>query len=673
MHRTCTAPQPPVHAHSPNQNQHSRPPKPNRHMYNTRSRARGPQRAQQPPFPPFGRQPPGPGGARGRRGGQDAYLIYSLLSAIYQRCVVLWRCGVCVGVGCPVRFGLVDVGMPGRCLRLVCLADRPTPPSRQPTTQSQPPVPLTPNANTPTPTHKNSLSQLERPVPITCALLAINITAFYIPELFLPFGINFLEIGAICLQPARIVKLMAAPPTVYSSYGGRGMGWDDWLSSFLSFGQTPGGAVSASAATRWQEAASRVWLSAFVHGDQLHIYYNMVRFCVSLWSCIMPDKCIFCCWIIHPTSNRLVHITDVPALQGGQPRDGAGLAGAYTRSHLDRYCKRLFVFQSTLSHLNKPHQPTQQQQPFLALVLFAWLVSHALILVSALALHAFGLDGSYYSCAVGFSAVLFALKVHTHAHTSLVDQTTPPAITTHQTRPTTPHTTTTVRAQRHLRRVGLTAGDPHPRRLGLLGGALLDVAHLAQRLLPRPPLRCVRRRGVHTATRPRPPAAGGRPIINIQHTNQHTNAHTGILAGVLWLDATRVASFLKRTYAALSALVTGTRPGTRYTYMRAPSGRRVPTPSAPPAGAGAAAGASAPPAGHGGNGGVEDELLAEAIRRSLAEQQQSQARAQQAAAVGYDMYRPLAPHVPVATVVSDEAGPRLPSYEEATARNRRRG
>lgn len=54
-------------------------------MYNTRSRAR---RAQQ-PFPPFGRQPPP--GARGRRGAQDtsSYLLYSLLSAIYQRCVRL--------------------------------------------------------------------------------------------------------------------------------------------------------------------------------------------------------------------------------------------------------------------------------------------------------------------------------------------------------------------------------------------------------------------------------------------------------------------------------------------------------------------------------------------------------------------------------------------------------
>lgn len=129
-------------------------------------------------------------------------------------------------------------------------------------------------------------------MPITCALLGINMVGYYLPQTFLPFGINLLEVGAVCLQPARIVKLMASPPSA-TYYGGRsssssrngtsgwagGMGgWDEWLGSFLSFGTTPpeAGAVSASAAARWQEAASRVWLSAFVHGDDLHLYYNMV-------------------------------------------------------------------------------------------------------------------------------------------------------------------------------------------------------------------------------------------------------------------------------------------------------------------------------------------------------------------------------------------------------------
>lgn len=156
-------------------------------------------------------------------------------------------------------------------------------------------------------------------------------------------------------------------------------------------------------------------------------------------------------------------------------------------------------------------------------------------------------------------------------------------------------------------------------------------------------------------------------------TKQNKTIDTGILAGVLWLDAARVAALLKRVYGALSSLVTGDhrRPNTRYTYMRAPSGRRVPAPSAPPAGGVA----SAPPA-CGNGGGVEDELLREAIRRSLAEQQQGQQRPQQPAqahAVVDDVYRPSAPHVPVATVVDHGTGPRLPSYEEATARRGRRG
>lgn len=117
-------------------------------------------------------------------------------------------------------------------------------------------------------------------MPITCALLGINIVCYYLPEILLPFGINLLEVGAVCLQPARIVKLMASPPAA-TYYGGRSssLGWNDWLGRFLSFGNIPGGsAVSASTAARWQEAASRVWLSAFVHGDDLHLHYNMVPF-----------------------------------------------------------------------------------------------------------------------------------------------------------------------------------------------------------------------------------------------------------------------------------------------------------------------------------------------------------------------------------------------------------
>lgn len=118
-----------------------------------------------------------------------------------------------------------------------------------------------------------SISQLERPVPITVALLAVNIVAHYLLEVFLPVGINLVEIGAICLQPARIAKLVMVPPS--SSYGGGG--WDEWLAGLMSLGTTPSTrGFSASTAARWQEAASRVWLSAFVHGDELHLYWNMM-------------------------------------------------------------------------------------------------------------------------------------------------------------------------------------------------------------------------------------------------------------------------------------------------------------------------------------------------------------------------------------------------------------
>lgn len=109
-------------------------------------------------------------------------------------------------------------------------------------------------------------------MPITVALLAVNIVAHYLPEILLPFGINLVEIGAICLQPARIVKLVMVPPP--SLYGGGG--WDEWLASLMSLGTAPSRGLSASTAARWQEVASRVWLSAFVHGDELHLYWNMM-------------------------------------------------------------------------------------------------------------------------------------------------------------------------------------------------------------------------------------------------------------------------------------------------------------------------------------------------------------------------------------------------------------
>jgi hypothetical protein len=140
------------------------------------------------------------------------------------------------------------------------------------TKRGRPPRPLPPAPHNP----QNRLSQLERPVPITCALLGINIAAHYMPEIFLLLNINLLEIGAICLQPARIVKLMMPPTATGGGVASAFRGWDEWAASFMSFGAAPSPAMAGSAAARWQEAASRVWLSAIVHGDDLHLYYNMM-------------------------------------------------------------------------------------------------------------------------------------------------------------------------------------------------------------------------------------------------------------------------------------------------------------------------------------------------------------------------------------------------------------
>ena len=52
------------------------------------------------------------------------------------------------------------------------------------------------------------LSELERKPPVTCLLLGLNIAAYVLPEAFLPWGIDLTEVTGVCLQPARIVKLM---------------------------------------------------------------------------------------------------------------------------------------------------------------------------------------------------------------------------------------------------------------------------------------------------------------------------------------------------------------------------------------------------------------------------------------------------------------------------------
>ncbi len=147
---------------------------------------------------------------------------------------------------------------------------------------------------------------------------------------------------------------------------------------------------------------------------------------------------------------------------------------------------------------------------------------------------------------------------------------------------------------------------------------------------------------------------------------------TGVLAGILWLDAAWLFGLGKRLYASAIARLAGRPRPRRYTYMRAPSGRRTPppAPSAPPATAPGGAG-SGNGNGHGhGLDATEERLLQEAIRRSLAEQ--GPQPPQQPQGDGQDVYRPSAPaYVPTATVVGPGAGPRLPTYEEATTRRRR--
>ena len=82
----------------------------------------------------------------------------------------------------------------------------------------------------------------------------------------------------------------------------------------------------------------------------------------------------------------------------------------------------------------------------------------------------------------------------------------------------------------------------------------------------------------------------------------------------------------------------------------------MPTPSAPPA-------PEAHAAPRSGLDDADERALQEAIRRSLAEQQQAPAEA---------AYRPSHGYVPTATVVGHEPGPRLPTDNEAVGPRQRR-
>ncbi|TFJ84037.1 hypothetical protein NSK_005132 [Nannochloropsis salina CCMP1776] len=237
--------------------------------------------------------------------------------------------------------------------------------------------------------------------------------------------------------------------------------------------------------------------------------------------------------------------------------------------------------------------------PFLRLVFFVWGVSHTLILLLATFLHSLSFPlSSFYSCSVGFSAVLFALKYVSYARD--------------------PDGWTTV------------AGFRVP-----LGKASWVELVVTSFLTP----------------------------------NASFLGHLcGILAGMLWVEGGRVWGWLR-------CLPRWSARRTRYTYARASTGYRAPTPSAPPAPESRTEGGFED-GREGGRAGrrwttqeEEDVVLQEALRESLAEEQRRQARegtewGREGGREG--LFRPAYPNVPVAEVVAGSGEPYLPSYEEAT-------
>ena len=130
------------------------------------------------------------------------------------------------------------------------------------------------------------LSELEYKPPITIALLALNILVHILPELFLPWGVDFRSVRGICLQPAQILELLL--PSFYylsifdSSSSGRGGGSISWADLLWKAATgTPSTTYSSSSSSswwtvstydRWHEGLSRIYLSALVHGDDVHLY-----------------------------------------------------------------------------------------------------------------------------------------------------------------------------------------------------------------------------------------------------------------------------------------------------------------------------------------------------------------------------------------------------------------
>ncbi|GAB5036244.1 rhomboid-related protein 4 [Nannochloropsis oceanica] len=206
------------------------------------------------------------------------------------------------------------------------------------------------------------VSELDYKPPITIALLVINILVHILPELFLPWGIDFRSVRGICLQPARILEVLL--PSLFAFFSifdsssggrgrrGRGSSWAQRLweaatgTAFTTYSSSSSSSSwwSPSAYDRWHEGLSRTYLSALVHGDDVHLYYNMLSL---LYKGVTLERAL------------------------GSPL-------------------------------------------FLRLVLFSWAVSHTLILLLASFLHTLPFIPpsftSFYTCSVGFSAVLFSLK-----------------------------------------------------------------------------------------------------------------------------------------------------------------------------------------------------------------------------------------------------------------------
>lgn len=111
------------------------------------------------------------------------------------------------------------------------------------------------------------------------------------PEFFLPWGFDFRSVRDICLLPAHILELLPSLSSLFSSFQGdtlgRGPGrggrnrprsgnvWAEFIRNCFSSYRSSSSWWSPSMYDRWREAASRIFLSAIVHGDDVHLYCRL--------------------------------------------------------------------------------------------------------------------------------------------------------------------------------------------------------------------------------------------------------------------------------------------------------------------------------------------------------------------------------------------------------------